>query len=165
MICDKLELCRTTPQYKYAHCEDCCNVETSSKVVRRERKSQYTLINPNHIKITVFHVDNGIIKNEKNCRKCDYIYDINTSSTMAVIYIELKGKHLLDALEQIENTVNLLDNVFNNAQRFARIICSRVPSINNDPKGIKIKKYLQKMGIQLKINEKVIEETLDSLIK
>ena len=158
MVCELFEQCRTIRQNKDTNCEHCRQIQTGSKVVCSEKKSRYILKNPDNIAIVVFHIDGGVIRNEDNCQKCDYLYDINTHSTSAAIFIELKGKHITDALEQIENSVKLLAHKFPKSYcLYGRIVCSRVPKIY-DAKANQIRKSLKNLGVDVQIKENFTDE-------
>ena len=161
MICDELKRCRVTPQCKdKKRCAECRQVSAHRKITSKEKNSSYTLLNPDKVPVIVFHADGGIIYNEENCRKYDYIYDITNSEASIVIFIELKGKHYTDALEQIENSLKLFKDAFAGSSLHARIICTRVPNIINDPKSVMIEKSLKKHGVELRKKEKMMEEPL-----
>ena len=111
----------------------------------------------------MFHVDGGIVSSDDPFLRCDYIYDINTSSKPIVIFIELKGMDYGKALKQIESTVKQFVNAFGDSKRYARIICSRVPNIRNNPQDVRLKKSLEKLGITLKTGTTNVTESLSSL--
>ena len=137
MVCDVLKLCRDTPQCKYKNCTSCREVKSGSNITCSEKNSRYSLCNPNGIAITVFHVDGGLVSDNEACPRCDYLYDINTPFKSAIIFIELKGRHFGDALKQIDNTVKLFVNAFSGSKLYARIICTRVPNIRNNPQDVR----------------------------
>ena len=122
MVCEVFEQCRKNPQNQYQNCKNCRQINSNSVVVCSEKKSRYALQNPNHVSITIFHVDGGVVRDEECCRKCDYIYDISMPLKSIAIFIELKGKHLVDALEQIENSVKLFMPTFKKTIILGRII-------------------------------------------
>ncbi len=163
MICKMLKICRNTPQCKYENCEHCREVNSGSKVVCSEKKCRYSLDNPNHIPVTVFHVDGWLVSGDEDCPRCDYIYDINVPSKSVVIFIELKGMDYGKALQQIESTVKLFVNAFGEAKRYARIICTRVPNIRNNPQDVIMQKSLEKLGVNLGKGTKNITESISSL--
>lgn len=163
MICKMLEICRNTPQCKYENCKHCREVNSGSRVVCSEKKCRYSLDNPTHIPVTVFHVDGGLVSSDDTCLRCDYIYDINIPSNSSVIFIELKGMDYGKALQQIESTVKLFVNAFGKSKRYARIICTRVPNIRNNPQDVRLQKLLEKLGVSLDKGTKNITESISSL--
>lgn len=164
MVCNELKLCRHTPQCKYTNCTSCREVNSGSSITCSEKKSRYSLCNPNHISVIVFHVDGGLVSSDEACLRCDYLYDINTPSKSAVIFIELKGMEFGKALKQIESTVKLFADAFGNSKRYARIICTRVPNIRNNPQDIRLRKSLEKLGVSLKTGTKDITEPIAPLL-
>lgn len=164
MVCDVLEICRYEPQCKYKNCSECRKVKAVSNVKCAEKRSKYILHNPNKMSIIEFHVDGGLIYDEENCPKCDYLYDINTPSGSAAVFVELKGKHYRDALRQIENSIRLFKAAFRGAKLYARIVCSNVPNIKNNPQDIKLEKAIKKHGVQLRDDKKEMTESVQSLL-
>ena len=163
MICKMLKLCRNTPQYMHGGCVYCREVNSGSNVACSEKKCRYSLDNPTNIPVIVFHVDGGLVSSDDACLRCDYIYDIKTPNKSIVIFIELKGMDYSKALKQIESTAKLFINAFGDSKRYARIICTRVPSIRNNPQDIKLRKSLEKLGITLKSGTMNIVEAISAL--
>ena len=162
---EELKICRFKAQSKYDRCRDCRQECSDLHITRGEKKSSYTLDNPDRIAVIVFHVDGGVVHNEENCCKCDYIYDIKTSQTSAVIFIELKGRHYEEALKQIENSVKLFKEAFYGSKFYARIVCTRFPNINNNPTSRKIKTFLKEQKINLDNGKFTMKESIKDLLK
>ena len=165
MICkEELKKCLVTPQNKYDRCKNCCQKCCDSKIKRQERESSYILENNDHIPVIVFRVDGGVVCNEENCKKCDYIYYINNTKASSVIFIELKGSHYDKALEQIENSVKLFKDAFFGSDLYVRIIYTSVPKILT-PKSIKIMTFLKKQNINLDGDKHTMKESIKKFLK
>lgn len=78
-----------------------------------------------------YHIDGDIIKNI-DIKKCDYIVEVTKDKSIAFI-IELKGSHLSEAFQQIENTINHFHSKLHSYDIRPRIISKKVNthSINN----------------------------------
>ena len=159
-----LKLCRKSPMCKYDRCKLCRKVNNGTKVTCKEKNSSYTFFNPDKIPVVVFLVDGGIVCNEENCKKCDYIYDIVTPDASIAIFIELKGRHYDDALEQIENSIKLFKVSFSGSRLHARIVYTKVPNINNNPQSTKIMKFLKEQNVILSKGKSAMEESLEDFV-
>ena len=89
-------------------------------------------------------MDGGIINNEPNVSKCDYLYGIRDSANPTAIFIELKGKDIPHALDQVKNSITRFARCFENHRIYARIICKSVPRLFNDPSIQNYNKLLRK---------------------
>ncbi len=110
--------------------------------VVKENKREYVLENTSRKEICQIKIDNGYITNT-NVRKCDYGFLICNDNY--IILVELKGTDFLHAVEQINSTLELLNNELKNMKVSARIVLARVsaPNIENDPKYLKLKKTIK----------------------
>jgi hypothetical protein len=83
---------------------DCREFSDARKViVLEEEKSKYRAENPLGKKVTVYRID-GCILQEGDGKKCDYLL----VDDQTLHFIELKGRNLEDAIQQLMNTVHLL---------------------------------------------------------
>ncbi len=163
MICREVSSCRNKKKRINDRCEFCRYESTDSNITRQEKRKRYNLINNGcQQTVVVFHVDGGMIVNEKNTRKCDYIYYVCTPRRIAV-FIELKGKDVKHALEQIDSTMQLYNRDFSDCKLYARIVCRSVPNIQSDSDVIRLKRNIKRYGAQLKIDENNIDDSLCNL--
>ncbi len=127
-----------------------CNIIKTDKILsKKENKRKATLHNTNQIEINEVKVDGCLIINGN---KCDYIWEI--CSKKKCFYIELKGKDLSHALDQIESTISFCIKNFNheNFEKIAVVVLSRYPKESST---IQIKKKkLRKQNIKLEIKNK-----------
>ncbi len=88
-------------------------------------------------------MDGGIICNEPNVQKCDYLYVINDSALPTALFVELKGNDIRHAVKQIQASLDMYGEKLNK-RICARIICSSVPRMYNDPLFKNLNKKLMK---------------------
>lgn len=88
-------------------------------------------------------MDGGIIFNEPNIQKCDYLYVINNSDLSTALFVVLKGNDLRHAAKQIQASLDIYGEKLNK-HICARIICSSVPRMHNDPLFKNLNKTLAK---------------------
>ena len=81
--------------------------------------------------------------------RCDYLFEVRNNEE--VYYVELKGKNISHALEQILNTMrsDLLDRLHKGFKKVGVVVSSRVPSTGPDIQSEK-KKWRQR-GLRLEV--------------
>lgn len=144
MICDKLYECCSNENYVCANKEKCIVYKDCRKnAVCEERNKRYNLVNEEGYVVALYHVDGGMISGEPDVRKCDYMYIVYDPENPTAIFVELKGKDIYHAIRQIKE---ILDRYGTVLQRriCARIICSAVPRLYNDPSFKNLKKELMR---------------------
>ena len=113
----------------------CIEFEEQRKIcVAKESGKKYELVNQSKYIIRKIKVDNCLtgIMGEK---RCDYLMNTNNEHFKRVYFIELKGGKLLDACEQIFETIVLLKEEFPGFRMEARIVGGKdVPNMKSDPK-------------------------------
>lgn len=93
-----------------------CNTTgtTQSKVISTDKgnnRSRHILSNPSGHTIYKYLLDGGIIKNSPpDIQKCDYIIEADKTNENHAFLIELKGKDVTHALDQLAGTVKLFTN-------------------------------------------------------
>ena len=106
MICEK---------YKN---DDCCNVYDKRKeLVTKENKCEYSIENKSQKLLCRLRIDDCLIKNG---RRCDYGI-LNCDDKVAYL-VELKGRHLLVAVEQISQTIDKLQANFSGFNFNGRVV-------------------------------------------
>jgi hypothetical protein len=113
-----------------------CTTETIDKlIVIAEHGKQFTIQNENKISVKQVKVDGCLIKDER--KRCDYLFEIEKKSL--VIYLELKGKNVGHAYEQLVSTIEFCLTRHKNLERRCYIIASRVPSTTATMMNLKAK--------------------------
>jgi len=80
----------------------CTRVETSSRIVRKERRRLFVLANPNRVRVQVVDVDGCAITDGQ---RCDWLF---LPPGGKEIYLELKGRHVGEGIRQLEATISRL---------------------------------------------------------
>jgi hypothetical protein len=118
-------------------CSDCSR---NSIINAEERKSKYSLINPQRREVCKVRVDNCVIATDS--KQCDYLF--LSCETFIAYFIELKGKNLSHAIDQLDQSI---DHLLNNIGEFtinARVVLSKTQT--PDIRTIKYKKFKAKIG-------------------
>ena len=122
-----------------ARFKQACTREVTDKViVVKEKKSKCIFSNPNQRLLTKVTVDGCQIMEGV---KCDYLVLDHCSNEY---FIELKGKDLPHAVEQLEASIQQLSNKNSNIRKKAIIVSSRNPSNDTSVQKAKLdfkKKY------------------------
>ncbi len=141
-------------QYFQDEHSDWTECHTGKQIVAEENKIKYILKNPSKKKICKIRIDKGVIDSETKS-KCDYMIVVcqgnkvskNAELGEIVYLIELKGKDLIKAVEQLTQTMTYFD-FESNSQVFARAVVSKVTepksSIDIDSRVVKLRKMLKK---------------------
>jgi len=131
-----------------------CNELTTNKIVSiSENKRVFRINNSSLFSINRVEVDGCYITSG---RKCDYLFEILDSDIVEVFYVELKGKHLEDAIEQLEETLKYCLGIHKNINRSCFIVASRVPKASTSTQKMK-KEFKRKHGVMLYIDTKIKE--------
>ena len=130
-----------------------CNNLTNNKVVSvSENRIKFTLNNKRLYLINKVVVDNCYIKDGF---RCDYLFEIIKQKNVInnVYYLELKGKNILHAVEQLETTLKKCSKEHKNIKKECYIVASRYPKSMTSSQIIK-KKFKNKNRVQLFIDTK-----------
>lgn len=132
-------------QENHADCTDCSD---GKHIVVEENKKKYVLQNPSKQKICKIRID-GCVIYSKTQRKCDYLIIVCESEHK--YFIELKGRDLISAVEQLTETIKYFQSECyqSNGKVFARVVLSKVPmpkTIELDARVVALRKLLKKSG-------------------
>ncbi len=132
-------------------CTEFC--DSRKKIVVRDKGNtqEYRLVNDSGKFCCKVRVDGCLIKEGK---KCDYLI-VNCSDKLA-IFVELKGKKLSEACEQIECSLKILGQLdyLEDLQVIARIVLNKVPQ--TPPKTTK-SSPINRLKIQLNNHNKQLK--------
>jgi len=125
-------------------CNEC---KSSKNITIKENKRVFTLKNSSSKKINLVKVDDCLIKSGQ---KCDYLFEIECKNLKEIFYVELKGKDLNHALEQILTTIKFCETNYSHHsyKRKAFVVLSRYPK--EDSSIQKRKKEFKRQNITLK---------------
>ena len=121
----------------YDNNQELCN--DSIIVIKDKDSCSIRLINSNKEKVYKVKVDNGLIQDKLgiNSLKCDHmIYSYEQNKL--VVYIELKGKNIENAIKQLESTINITKKDFRDYEKKKAYISS-----NTSPKTTFRKKQIE----------------------
>lgn len=143
MICENLLLCNHEQDYICDRKSDCLvYCDKRSKAVCEEKGKRYELVNDKGGLVALRHVDGGMIRGEDGIRKCDYLYTVLEEERSTAVFVELKGKDIPHAVNQIRASVDRYGKQLG-GRIFARIICKSVPRLYNDPAIRNLKRELR----------------------
>ncbi len=127
-------------------------------IVLKEKKSKYIGKNNESKNFTSIKVDGCLI--EENLKQCDFLL-LNCDQHLAYL-IELKGSDLLQAIRQIDKSLDKLAARLKLFQSInARIVLTKTPAPDiNSTEEIRLKKRLKKMKGNLKRGNSPLEEIL-----
>lgn len=130
-------------------CNDCNN---NRNISVKENKRSFVLKNIAALSVNKVEVDGCYITTGK---KCDYLFEImqkcNGEKPLKVFYVELKGKDIEKAVEQLENSMKYCNNLHKNIPRECHIVASRYPRSTPSSQELK-KSFKQRNGVQLFIS-------------
>ena len=131
-----------------------CSIDTE-KIISEENASKHIAINIDKSRVRQIKIDGDVLKrNDTSDIRVDYLV-LNESKKMAYL-IELKGRNIKHAFEQLENTDLKLQAALNNCQVYWRVVySSRTLNVRSN----KIKKYLTNHP-QLRIKNHVMKENI-----
>lgn len=142
MICDNLQECCANERYVCSNKGDCIVYrDFRPQAVCEEKGKRYNLVNDKHYLIALFHMDGGIVRSEKNIPKCDFLYVVYDQACPTAIFVELKGKDIKHAVNQLKASIDRFGKTMKR-RICARVVCSSVPRLYNDPIVKKLKKEL-----------------------
>ena len=128
-----------------------CNDATTHKIVSvSENKRTFKINNKSLFTINKVTVDGCYIEEG---RKCDYLFEILDNELKEVFYVELKGKHIDDAVTQLEATLRHCFHLHKNIIRSCYIVASRVPKASTSSQNLK-REFKRKNSVPLFIDTK-----------
>lgn len=101
--------------------EQCCHVEHSNRVCVSQEGKSFVLECENRFTCWVVIVDHGILSHATYCRRCDY--GLYVKENNSAYLVELKGRKINIAIDQINQTIGLLQPFLKNfTSVYARIV-------------------------------------------
>ncbi|MBO6193241.1 MAG: hypothetical protein J6O00_03570 [Clostridiales bacterium] len=142
MICSKFEEC--IEQYKCIDksCLVCRSENSAHNITSKENGRRYNLINDKRLRVVNYLIDGGVYREENDKTKCDRLYVVFDQPRLTVIFVELKGKSIKHALEQLKDTAVRHKSMLSEKRTAFRVVCSGAPKIGNDPQIINLKKCI-----------------------
>lgn len=109
---------------------ECIKNKTDKIIVLKEKKSSFIVGNKNQIEIEVVKVDGCVIKTGK---RCNYMLRYDSKE----IYIELKGRDVNYAVEQIKSTIEKISLDKDLYQKESYIVSTKSPRLDTTIQAIK----------------------------
>lgn len=137
----------------------CIDVTTDPLRTLSENKSTAKICNASRSSMTIVEVDGCYIDDPLQL-KCDYlIHRPNVSNW----YLELKGKDIGHALQQIGESIKNINKDFGNLPCGAIVVSSRCPTLPTYQKDLlKLKKSGLPISAEIKIKNKQVSLCLDT---
>lgn len=137
--------------------EVCCNIYTSSQIVRSENKKTFRVKNPQCKEVAVCDVDGCLITGD--IKRCDFLFKVADE----VIYlVELKGTDHSRALEQLVSAAEVLNVLSFSGRRLTAIVGSPCPKASTKYQKA-LKSYasrFRKAGIEFPVRKNDILEVV-----
>ena len=94
----------------------------SSRLTVRERKSKFSILCDNYKLVDKYKID-GYFDNDTSHKKCDYLFLFNNNKAQIIIFVELKGKDIEQAVHQLDTTISIFEkeHFFLKKKKFALI--------------------------------------------
>lgn len=145
-------------QYFRENHPSCCECSQNQTINAEENKRKYSLQNPHRREVCKIHLD-GCVTMETTGKQCDYLF--LSCDTNLAFFIELKGSDLLQAIDQLDQSIDRHKKSMEGLAINARIVLSRVqtPDIRS-PKRLKFEKKINNLGGTFRYKNKLLEETL-----
>jgi len=136
---------------------NCSELSNNKIIPASENTRKFRIKNDSRFNINKVKVDDCYIKNGL---RCDYLFEIISNKLIIkVFYLELKGKDVNHAIEQLKATLKYCQEVHDKIIKQCYIVASKVPSSNASTQSLK-KKFKRENKVQLFISSKIKEVTL-----
>jgi len=119
-----------------------CREKTNQKDIPvSEKKRAFRLKNPKQEYLNKIIVDGCLFDKNSSERRCDFLFEILGEKTFTkVIYVELKGKNIAHAYEQLTSTINNCLKEHSDCAKECYIVASKVkPRIRPEIQSMKVK--------------------------
>lgn len=124
-----------------------CSAQTKDAIiVAEERGRKLRIKNPTRLEVTQIEIDGCLIDDERP--RCDYVFEIGRH---CAIYLELKGRDVKQAYQQLAATLGYLESRHLGMERVCHIVATRVPRATPGVIGLKAK-MAAKHGVLLHIH-------------
>lgn len=122
-------------------------------------KTTYQLQNPAKKQINKYIIDDCVLANLENDKKCDYLFLVENNKHRDGYFIELKGSDVPRAIKQINNSINLLrSNIEGNI--YGRIICTKFPKAPDTKSSQAYLQLMKLVGGKLMIRSQQLTESI-----
>lgn len=135
--------------------QNCTVNTTNQKIVVKENKSTFCILNTNGNQIEKIQVDGCLLDNR--VEKCDWLFFVPHSNQ--ALYVELKGSDISKAGQQLESTIMATANRFENCIKNCYVTTSKVPKYGSPVQKLQIM-LKRKYGATLKVKNNILEVSI-----
>ena len=115
----------------------CAETVSHPLVVVSENGRKFVISNARRLNISKVKID-GCVVSDNTTARCDYLFEIGEPFT-SCLYVELKGKDVAHAFDQLCETMTLLKNRHNGVVKECHVVASSIPRIRGGVQGLKIR--------------------------
>lgn len=135
---------------------DCKSITNNKKICVEENKRKFCLINAKKRSVNKINLDRcGCFQRKK---KCDYVFEINCLGL--VIYVELKGCNVAEAVNQVNHTIVAFETMHINRSKFGYVISRCVPRFQSAQQNLKKKFFRDHPTAKLIIKNDIFEHSI-----
>ena len=165
MVCKQLGLCVEDNNKTCRTETDCIEfTDNRASVKCEEKRKKYRLNNVSGVRIRKYHMDGGIVKNERKQWACDHLLVVYDTDRPRMIFVELKGHDFKHAVEQTHKTIVKFLPDLKNRKLYGRIIHTQgVPRLGNSGPIVDLERLLRSTGGNLKMHEWTLDEDVSRL--
>ena len=137
---------------------NCTECNRNPIINAAENRSKYSLLNPKRREVCKIRVD-GCVITQVDGKQCDYLF--LACDTSIVFFVELKGSDLSHAIDQINQSIDLLAANLGGSAINARVVLSKTQTPDlRTPKYKKFKQKIHGLGGTFIHKNIVMEEVL-----
>jgi len=140
---------------------ECAETSRNEKIVCAEHRCKITFINRARRKVVKYRIDScmplrDLLENPR-CKLCDYLVVVESCGEQH--YVELKGKHVQDALDQLASTLRQLRSSGSKTPVVCWIIATESPRESSKFQVLR-RKFERKFSARVKIRTSQCEHVL-----
>lgn len=153
--------------FQESECKEFCDQRKTIVARDSGNQQEYRVTNQAQQEVCKIRVDGCLIRDQDG-KKCDFL--ILFCASKLAFFVELKGHSLIEAIQQINVSVDKLKLEMPDFTFYARIVLNRTPTPDiNSSDEIKLRKKLKKLNSDNNVNKnielisyksKVLEETI-----
>ncbi|TRW94636.1 hypothetical protein [Candidatus Methylobacter oryzae] len=126
-----------------------CTTQTTNKLITASEKNRkLTIKNPSAKVVRKIKVDGCLITDSN--KRCDYMFEIiddpASDKISNVIYLELKGRHIQEAYEQLVATIDRFIAEHHGIKKACHIVASRVPRTGPEVQQLQVEMLRKKQA-------------------
>jgi hypothetical protein len=133
---------------------NCEVTEEGTNFCRKEAGKKFCLSSDVKVRCKIVNIDNCFFK-DADFKRNDWFFYLDESNCKKAYYIELKGKNIEHACEQLYNGIDHTRINFSNFSLYARVIALRdsVPNLKNNEYYRKVKRQIKSEIIFCKVHK------------